>query len=79
MVKNLTDLCNKGAFNPLKWISKRRTVLASITEDSRAKEVTELDLDKDSIALERVLDFNGVWTQMSSSSEFQHTHVEVSP
>lgn len=55
MVKDLTDLCHKGGFNLSKWISNSRTVLTLIPEESRIKEMKEIDLDRDSLPLERAL------------------------
>ena len=55
VVKDVTALCHKGGFNLSKWISNSRTVLLSIAEDCRAKEVMELDLDVDQLPMERAL------------------------
>nr|XP_057925588.1 uncharacterized protein LOC131127575 isoform X1 [Doryrhamphus excisus]XP_057925589.1 uncharacterized protein LOC131127575 isoform X1 [Doryrhamphus excisus] len=55
MVKDLTALCQKGGFNLSKWISNSRKVLMSIAEDSRAKEIMDLDLDTDQLPVERAL------------------------
>ncbi|XP_038141595.1 uncharacterized protein LOC119783899 [Cyprinodon tularosa] len=55
MVKRLTDLCSKGGFMLSKWVSNSRTVLMSIPEERRAKEIKNLDLDTDELPVERVL------------------------
>ncbi|XP_053274096.1 uncharacterized protein LOC128436341 [Pleuronectes platessa] len=55
VVKDVTALCHKGGFNLSKWISNSRTVLLSIAEDCRAKEVMELDLDVDQLPMDRAL------------------------
>lgn len=55
LVKDLTSLCNKGGFELTKWISNSRTVIASIPEDQRAKEIRTLDLDEDHLPTERAL------------------------
>ncbi|XP_016531066.1 uncharacterized protein LOC107837133 [Poecilia formosa] len=55
MVKSLTDLCSKGGFKLSKWVSNSRTVLMSVPEERRAKEIKNLDLDKDQLPVERVL------------------------
>ncbi|XP_048011443.1 uncharacterized protein LOC125244827 [Megalobrama amblycephala] len=55
LVKDLTALCNKGGFELTKWISNSRTVIASIPENQRAKEIRTLDLDKDHLPTERAL------------------------
>lgn len=38
-----------------KWISNSRVVLQAISEEQRAKDLKELDLDRDSLQLERAL------------------------
>ncbi len=55
LVQDLSNLCQKGGFTLTKWISNKRTVLQSLTEECRAKECKELDLDKDSLPVERAL------------------------
>lgn len=55
LVKDVTVLCQKGGFDLSKWISNSRTVLLSIAEDCRAKEVMELNLDVDQLPMERAL------------------------
>ncbi len=55
LVKDLTALCSKGGFQLTQWVSNSRTVLASIPPEQRAKEVRTLDLDKDSLPIERTL------------------------
>lgn len=53
LYKDLTTICTKGSFHLTKWISNCRSVLASIPEEERAKEVKNLDLDHDSLPVER--------------------------
>ncbi|KAM9717459.1 uncharacterized protein ACNS7B_021107 [Menidia menidia] len=55
LVERLTELCSKGGFMLSKWVSNSRTVLMSIPEERRAKEIKSLDLDKDQLPVERVL------------------------
>lgn len=45
MIKDLTALCQKGSFILEKWISNSRVVLQALTEEQRAKDLKELDLD----------------------------------
>ena len=47
LIQELQRLCTAGGFRLTKWISNIRAVLASVHEDDRAKEVKELDLEKD--------------------------------
>ena len=55
LVKELTSLCQKGGFRLTKWISNSRTVLMHIPKEDRAREVRELDLDRDKLPVERAL------------------------
>ena len=64
---DLRAICNRGGFQLKKWISNSRNVLAAIPEE-RAVDVKEMDLDHDTLHVERVL---GVYSQTHSSSRFQ--------
>ncbi|KAK0141947.1 hypothetical protein N1851_020380 [Merluccius polli] len=55
MVKHLTTLCQKGGFILTKWTSNSRTVLQALSEDQRAKDLKELDMDRDELPAERAL------------------------
>ncbi|XDV29292.1 hypothetical protein PO909_032429 [Leuciscus waleckii] len=55
LVKALTALCYKGGFQLTQWVSNNRAVLASIPKEKWAKEIKTLDLDKDSLPMERAL------------------------
>ncbi|XP_063068882.1 uncharacterized protein LOC134460379 [Engraulis encrasicolus] len=55
MVKHLTTLCKKGGFTLTKWTSNSRTVLQALSEDQRAKDLKELDMDRDELPVERAL------------------------
>ncbi|XP_031425669.1 uncharacterized protein LOC116220856 [Clupea harengus] len=55
LVKDVTALCSKGGFQLTQWVSNNRAVLASIPKEHRAKEIKTLDLDKDSLPIERAL------------------------
>ena len=55
MVKDLAALCQNGVFILEKWINNSRVVLQTITEDRRAKDLKELDLDRDKLPVERAL------------------------
>ncbi|KAK3518715.1 hypothetical protein QTP70_008921 [Hemibagrus guttatus] len=55
LYKDLKNICAKGGFHLTKWICNSRGVLASIPEEERAKEVKDLDLDHDSLPVERAL------------------------
>lgn len=55
MVKDLTTLCQKGGFHLTQWVSNSREVLQSIVEKDRSKNLTELNLDRDQLPVERAL------------------------
>lgn len=55
LIQELWRLCAAGGFCLTKWISNSRAVIASVHEDDRAKEVKELDLEKDCLPIERAL------------------------
>ena len=55
MIGGLTALCQKGSFILEKWISTSRVVLQAIKVDQRAKDLKELDLDRDKLPVERAL------------------------
>ncbi|KAI7814202.1 hypothetical protein IRJ41_010024 [Triplophysa rosa] len=55
MVKDLSDLCQRGGFCLTKWISNDRKVLQSIPEEHRNKDIQHLDLDRDQLPVERTL------------------------
>ena len=58
LVRDLTTLCESGGFHLTKWMGNNRTVLASIPESERVKEVKDLDLEHDVLPDERVLGVN---------------------
>ncbi|KAL0165725.1 hypothetical protein M9458_037569, partial [Cirrhinus mrigala] len=53
LYKDIKTIYAKGGLNLTKWISNSRSVLASIPDEERAKEVKDLDLD--SLPAERAL------------------------
>lgn len=55
MVKDLMALCQRGGFTLTKWISNNSTVLQNLPEEHRAKELSELNLDRDKLPVERAL------------------------
>lgn len=48
-------MCAKGGFNLTKWMINSRAVLGAIPEKDREKKVKDLDLDHDTLPLERAL------------------------
>ncbi len=69
MIRDLTALCQKGSFILEKWISNSRVVLQAISEEKRAKDLKELDLDRDSLPLERALGLQ--WCVETNSFRFK--------
>jgi len=61
----------EGGFKLTKWVSNRRTVLATIPQDERAKEVKDLDLNSDALPVEYVLGVQ--WCVQSDSFKFKIT------
>ncbi|XP_050951513.1 uncharacterized protein LOC127154148 [Labeo rohita] len=55
LVKDIRVLCSEGGFCLTKWVSNSRKVLLSIPEDQRASGIKDLDLDQDSLPIERAL------------------------
>lgn len=56
LVKHLQRLLDKGSFHISKWISNSRDVMNSIPVSERAKEVKTLDLNHDTLPIERALE-----------------------
>lgn len=55
LLKELEKACSMGGFRLHKWISNSRTVLMSIPQAARAKEVKDLDLESNDLPTERTL------------------------
>lgn len=68
MIRDLIALCQKGGFilaSSQKWISNTRVVLQATVDDQRAKDLRELDLDRDKIPVETALSLQwGVETDL---------------
>lgn len=55
MSNQLISLLKKGGFRLTKWMSNSRSVLRSVPEEDRAKGIQSLDLEKESLPVERAL------------------------
>lgn len=66
LVKELTSFCLKGGFHLTKWISNSQTVLAHSPKEDRAREVHELDLNRDKRLIERGL----IWGAENNMLQF---------
>ena len=60
MMRDLIALCQKGGFMLEKWISNSCVVLQAVAEEHRAKDLKELDLDRDKLPVERKV-YSNVW------------------
>ena len=69
LYKNLVSLCFTGEFSLTKWLSNRPGVLEVIPENHRAKGIEGLDLELDSLPVERVLGVE--WNIKSDSFKFK--------
>ena len=68
-VQELSALCKRGGFVLEKWVSNSRSVLQTIAEDQWAKDIKELDLDRDKLPIERALGL--LWCVESDSFKFK--------
>lgn len=71
LCRELSALCAQGGFKLTKWTSNRRTVLATIPQEERAKEVKDLDLNSDALPVEHALGVQ--WCVQSDSFKFKIT------
>lgn len=69
LTTDLIALCESGGFHLAKWSSNSREVLSSLPENERAKEIKNLDLDKDELPMERALGVD--WCIESDSFKFR--------
>lgn len=69
LYKDLTNMCANGGFHLTKWMSNSRAVLGSIPEKDREKKVKDLDLDSDTLPLERALGVQ--WCAESDAFHFK--------
>lgn len=65
LVKNLREICSLGGFKLTKWVTNSRAVLATIPEDDKAKQLKNLDLDREKLQNERAL---GLYWDTASDS-----------
>ena len=71
LIKDVRQMCAEGGFHLTKFICNRRTVLESIPEEERSKELKTLDLDRDELPIERALGVQ--WCVESDSFGFRIT------
>lgn len=69
MLKDLTVLCQRGGFILTKWISNNRTILQELPEKHRAKDLKELNLDRDNLPVGRALGLQ--WCIETDSFKFK--------
>ncbi len=69
LYQDLCTLCAEGRFQLTKWITNRCAVLAAVPQQERSKEVKDLDLDCDTLSVERALGVQ--WCVQSDSFKFR--------
>ncbi|GAA6227198.1 uncharacterized protein LOC115787620, partial [Lates japonicus] len=69
LIKDLTALCLRGGFHLTKWVSNSHVVLQTVAGEHQAKDLKELDLDRDSLPLERALGLQ--WCIESDAFQFK--------
>ena len=70
-IKGLRKACTSGGFHLTKFICNRRSVLESIPENERSKDVKALDLQYDNLPIERALGVQ--WCVESDTFKFRIT------
>lgn len=58
LIQDLNSLLKAGGFTILKWISDSKAEMSSIPVAEQAKKMIDLDLDQDSLPVERALGLN---------------------
>ncbi|XP_072046826.1 uncharacterized protein [Amphiura filiformis] len=71
LVSDLKKACKDGGFNLTKWTSNSRTVLQSIPEEDRSKDMALVDLDTENLPTERVLGM--LWSPEADKFGYQIT------
>ena len=68
LINNVKTMCHQGGFNLHKFMSNSKDVIKCIPDSDRAEGVKEIDLDLDTLPLERTLGVQ--WCVESDSFEF---------
>ncbi|VDI00951.1 Hypothetical predicted protein [Mytilus galloprovincialis] len=55
LISNIQSLLKQGGFRIAKWVSNDRDVINFVPVEERAKEIKDLDLDQDSVPIDRAL------------------------
>ena len=55
LIKGLCEMLAQGGFRLTKWVSSSREVIETVPVEERAKDVKDLDLDKDQLPIQRAL------------------------
>ena len=71
LIQNTNDICAKGGMRLHKFISNSKEVIATIDPEDRAKELKDLDLNSDSLPVERALGVQ--WYMETDSFQFRIT------
>lgn len=67
LIHGLRTTCATGGFKLTKWVSSSRSVLATIPDEVRTKDIKTLDRENDKLPMERAL---GIWWDMESDAFF---------
>lgn len=76
LYQDLNAICQTGGFRLTKWMTNNQNVLSSIPQEDRATEVKDLDLDQDSLVIERALAVQ--WCIRSDQFRF-HVYIQQKP
>ena len=71
MIKNSTEMCTRGGFRLHKFTSNSKEVVESTPIESRAKDIKELDLNRDLLPPKRVLGIE--WNIENDTFKFRVT------
>lgn len=77
VIQDLQNLCKKAGFILEKWVSNSWAVLQTISENQRAKDLKELNLDRDDLPVERALGL--LWCVESDTFKFKMEVKHQSP
>jgi len=76
LILSVKEMCKRGGFRLHKFISNSREVIRDIPEEDRGKELKALNLDLDSLPIERTLGVE--WCIVSDSFQFR-IHLQDKP
>ncbi len=66
LVNGLRTTCATGGFKLTKWVSSSGSVLTSIPDEDRTKDIKTLDLEKTNCLWKECLAYGGIWNLILS-------------